>query len=251
MKPFGWFDKSERISREPCIWIFFLVGDSGIGMSQVQREKLFSPFYQCESGIARKYGGTGLGLSIVKELVELMGGSIRVHSQLGSGSRFEFAIPFSPSSDTMDQPSGDNRQEVGDLWSSLRVMIVDDTKLNLMVLEHKLRGLNVQKVIPFTSGEACIQAFEADMECADLIFMDVHMPGIDGLETTQKLRQLGVKIPIMGLTADVTPQTKEQGLANGMDAIEMKPFRWPKICELVAQFRKKGWSSSTQALAAQ
>ena len=250
MKPFGWFDKSERVSRELCTWIFFQVRDSGIGMSQVQQEKLFSPFYQCKSSITREYGGTGLGLSIVKELVELMGGSIRVHSQLGSGSRFEFAIPFSPSSDTMDQPSGDNRQDVGDLWSRLRVMIVDDTDTNLVILEHKLRGLNVQKVTPFRSGKDCIEACQADPECADLIFMDVHMPGIDGLETTQKLRELGVKIPIVGLTADATPQTKAQGLANGMDAVEMKPFRWPKVCELVAQLVKKGSSSSTQALSA-
>ncbi|WP_370677751.1 response regulator [Pleomorphomonas sp. PLEO] len=165
--------------------LIFAVEDTGIGMTAEQQARLFKSFSQADSSVTRKYGGTGLGLAISKELVELMGGAIRVESTLGVGSRFSFTARFEVADDEVvvhraDQVSLNGR----------RVLVVDDNDVAVEVLSETLRGFGLD-VFTATSGlralETLVEASESG-NSIELVLMDWRMPGWDGIETTRHIR---------------------------------------------------------------
>ena len=212
--------------RENTLRIHCSVRDTGIGMSPEQQAALFRPFTQADSSTSRKFGGTGLGLSICRALVELMDGAISVASEEGKGSVFSFHIEMEPA----QAPDGDSLPEEKGPWETARYdgytfLLVEDNLINqeiaLAILEDLGAAVDVAG-----NGEEGLRAFmEKDY---DLIFMDVRMPVMDGLEATRAIRSSGKRsagaIPIIAMTANAMLEDKETSLEAGMNAHLAKPL---------------------------
>ena len=155
--------------------IRFEIRDTGIGMNEVMQKKLFHSFAQADGSTTRKYGGTGLGLAISKQLVELMGGTIRVKSKEGEGSTFFFELELVPVA---------KLEKSFTPFTGKRVLIVDDNSTWQEVLENLLCSFGIEVVIA-DSGQDAIAKLDRCKEPFDLILMDWHMPGLDGIETTR------------------------------------------------------------------
>ncbi len=194
------------------------IQDTGIGIDPQTTETLFRPFVQAESGTARRYGGTGLGLAICKQLCELMGGRIGVESMLGVGSTFWFELPAKSTT-----PPVDSTINIDTPLRSLRVLVAEDNRVNQMVIRRFLDRLSAEVFVVGDGAQAVQAVQEGDY---DVILMDRHMPGTDGLEATRRIRSLGGKtgqIPIIALTASVMAGDRTTCLQAGMDAILPKP----------------------------
>ncbi len=224
------------------ISIRFMVMDEGIGMSKEKLEKIFKPFEQADAGITRSFGGTGLGLSISKSIVELMGGKINIESELGRGSRFWFDITF----DYGVLEKVDDRLsallEEGSL-SQYRALIVDDALLNRKVLCTFLEKTGI-KMDEAASGEEAIEKYiYSPVGYYNIIFMDIHMPNMNGYEATEKIRRSdkmdALTVPIIAVTADAFKETEERVLVSGMNGFISKPINFAKLSEIV----KKALSS--------
>ncbi|KAB2954298.1 PAS domain S-box protein [Heliorestis acidaminivorans] len=217
-------------------WLRFTIQDTGIGITDHQQKKLFQPFTQAERLIAQKYGGTGLGLSICKKLTELMDGKIGVESKKGEGSTFWFQIPM-----TIGNPQeldivpyrtslANGKAKVSKDKSS--VLIVEDNVVNAKISTMQLKKLGFQVTV-VTNGQDALAAIEKNDYCA--IFMDCHMPVMDGLETTGYIRRTnkGRNIPIIALTASVIDQDKERCLLAGMNDYISKPTSIDRLKKVI------------------
>lgn len=190
------------------------VRDTGIGIPKERLEALFSPFEQADASTARKYGGTGLGLTISQRLVELLGGALWVQSKPGEGSTFGFTIPAPMGTAAQDTVSEDVD------FSSMRVLIVDDNAVNLRVAQALLTNMGCTTTSVQSGREALSIVAEQSF---DVILMDYQMPEMDGAETTRQLRDKGLQIPILALTAGVTQQEQEICTSAGMNGVVAKP----------------------------
>ncbi|MGC9423300.1 ATP-binding protein [Vibrio sp.] len=216
------------------------VRDSGIGIEQQRIEHLFSPFIQADSSITRNYGGTGLGLAITKHLVKLMGGEITVQSQLGEGSQFTIKLPVesrlnqkSPVSSTTNMTLRKPAQNV----SNQNILVVEDTKTNQVVIQLILSqmGYNV------TIAEHGYQAIELvkSNDSFDLIFMDISMPIMDGIQATQQLRANHIQTPIIALTAHAMQSDHKVFLEAGMNDVILKPIRSQELQRLTQLYLQR------------
>jgi PAS domain S-box-containing protein len=217
--------------------LIFSVQDTGIGMTSEQSNRLFHSFTQADDSTTRKYGGTGLGLTISKQLIELMGGGIGVESEFGKGSRFFFSIPFAEDSLSKEQTETrlaalGTRDELAmhpqdnaqiDLHGA-RILLVEDDPINCIVAQGFLKKLNVAVELA-ENGLQAVEAIAANTPF-DLILMDLHMPVMDGLEATRRIRALpqGKSIPIIAMTAAAMKQDVDDVLAVGMNAHLAKPI---------------------------
>jgi len=206
----------------------FEVKDSGIGMNQEQISKIFEPFLQADDSITRRFGGTGLGLSITKNFIELMGGTLSVESTVGVGSKFSFELTF----DTVDDTT-----ELGSTTILLKesekpnfkgeVLVCEDNSLNIKVICDHLSKVGLDTVVA-QNGKEGVDAVKKRMKSGekqfDLIFMDIHMPVMDGLEAASKINKLGFKAPIIALTANVMANDVALYNENGMSDTMGKPF---------------------------
>lgn len=202
------------------------VRDSGIGIDNERIEHLFSPFIQADTSITRNYGGTGLGLAITKHLVELMGGSIKVNSKLGEGSLFTISIPLESRSTSA---ANENAGQLSDtktydaLDNSKHILVVEDTKTNQMVIQLLLNRMGYNVTIA-NNGQHAIELIEKNRSF-DLIFMDISMPIMDGIQATRILRSQRLTTPIIALTAHSMNSDHQNCLAAGMNDIVLKPIR--------------------------
>lgn len=206
--------------------IKFKVTDTGIGMTEQQLAVIFQSFSQAESSISRRYGGTGLGLAISKGLVELMGGQLSVDSQWGSGSCFEFELWFNCLS--LNAAQADLS-----LLQDLRVLVVDDNQQSRQILSEVMRHYGCQVDLA-SSGEQALQLLQ-QQNSYKLVLLDWLMPGMDGWQTAEKIRQL-VQGPDMPLVIMVTAHGREclaqkqqqeqsQHLLNGFIVKPVTPSR--------------------------
>jgi PAS domain S-box-containing protein len=195
------------------------VRDTGIGIDESALETIFQPFKQADGGIQREYGGTGLGLTICRELVHAMHGFIEVESQVGVGSLFTFDIPSEAVEEMDALPMSDAGEPQG-----LKVLVVEDNDVNRMVVTRMLGQLGCL-VDAARSGEEALERLARDIP--DIILMDVQMPGIDGLETTRRIRKLpkGNRVPIVALTANAFREDRDACFESGMDDFLAKPVR--------------------------
>jgi signal transduction histidine kinase/CheY-like chemotaxis protein len=205
-------------------WAHFAVTDTGIGMSEEARSRMFQKFEQADTSTTRKFGGTGLGLSICKMIVELMGGHIGVTSQLGVGSTFWFEVPM---------PAGQKPAPI-DAYSlaphdyQLNILVAEDAYTNQVIIKALIEDLGHQTVIA-ENGQLAIEALRR--EPFDLILMDGRMPVMDGIQATRHIRtgHWGEKvidckdIPIIALTANASEHDRQEFLAAGMDDVLTKP----------------------------
>ncbi len=189
------------------------VSDTGIGISPEQLERIFEPFQQAGGHISRSYGGTGLGLSICKELVDLLGGELRVESESGLGSRFTFT--FQAPVVVEKQPPAAVKQ------SGLRFLVVDDGPINRKLVRSIVEDWGHTAVTCADGAEALRIVGE---ERFDLVLLDLQMPEVDGFEVARIMRQKGDRTPIVALTGNALSQDRRKCREAGMDAHVSKPI---------------------------
>jgi signal transduction histidine kinase/ActR/RegA family two-component response regulator len=202
----------------------FAVSDTGIGIAQDTLGALFQPYTQADSSTSRRFGGTGLGLSISRRLVQAMGGTIAVESELGRGSRFSFELVLArvPLADVRCAPSQAS-EPARALHAGARVLVADDNAVNRRVAQRLLEKLGCSVAL-VPDGEAAITA--ARTTDFELVLMDCHMPGTDGYAAARAIRCLpGARgrVPIVALTADALADSHAASLAAGMDDHLVKP----------------------------
>ena len=215
----------------------FSVIDSGIGMNEQQVSRLFNSFAQADSSITRRFGGTGLGLFICRQLVGLMGGVIRVESAPGVGSSFSFTVNLSESESQLGTESSQEPAMPGDGASlrDLKVLLVEDNPVNVIVARSFLDGLGMQVTTAVDGLQAVERALGANF---DLILMDLQLPGIDGLEATQRIRtQLGnAAPPIIALSAADINTDHDACLAVGMVDRVSKPIMRDQLIRVLLKW---------------
>jgi PAS domain S-box-containing protein len=211
--------------------VTLVVQDSGVGLSEEERSRLFRPFSQADSSTTRRFGGTGLGLSIVRRLVELMGGSVTVESELGRGSTFTVELTLAAAAD--DSPLlGLSRPAPAAAAASIghdehrKVLVVDDHPVNREVLIRQLAILGIDADSAVDGAEALAMWQSGDYA---LVLADIHMPRIDGYELTRRIRAIEAqsgapRTPLVAVTANVMKGEEQRCLAIGMDAYLGKPI---------------------------
>jgi signal transduction histidine kinase len=209
---------------EDRVRLNFEVEDTGIGISVENQSKLFKLFSQAEASTARKFGGTGLGLAISKNLVQMMDGDIGIVSEEGKGATFYFDCKFGLSDESLQAPEIE-KPSFQRAIPRLKVLLADDNAIN-----QKVAVLNLQKfcqdIVVVSNGEEAFSAYKS--EKPDLIFMDIKMPGVDGIEATmmirdfEKMNNITPPVPIVAMTANI--HDEELFLEAGMNAYLSKPF---------------------------
>jgi len=217
--------------------IGFEVADQGPGISPAAMASLFQPFRQGDDSMSRAAGGTGLGLAISRDLARRMGGDMEAESEAGKGSRFRFHIEADALDGVPDASSGESAftgfLPGGPIWASPpRVLVADDHPVNVNVACIMLEKMGCA-VDAFPDGASALAAIAG--KTYDLVFMDCQMPGMDGFETTQRLRAWEAadpaqggwerpRVPVIALTAHAVAGMREKCLAAGMDDYLTKPF---------------------------
>ncbi len=216
--------------------ILFRVADTGAGIAPDRVGSIFEAFAQEDSSIARKFGGTGLGLSIVKQLTELMGGSIDVDSKIDEGSTFSVYLPFAAATpDEADNFTLLHREIAKGTSKPMKVLVAEDNAVNAMIAIAFLEKFGHQ----VKHAENGLLAVEIAAEnWADVILMDVHMPEMDGVEATRRIRalEIGATIPIIGLTAEAFSERHVLFREAGMDDVLTKPFTELQLAKKLAQY---------------
>ena len=214
----------ERLpSPAPTCSLRISVEDSGIGITPENQARLFQPFVQADTSTTRRFGGTGLGLSIVKQLLAMMNGSIRVDSEAGEGSTFtvELALPAREALTTSGPMPLDEHVRL----NGVRLLVVDDSEINLEVARRvlELEGARVQTAL---DGAEALRVLEASPDAFDAVLMDLQMPVMDGLTATARIRdnERTARLPVIGLSAGVSPLTQRRAEAAGLNDLLGKPF---------------------------
>jgi signal transduction histidine kinase len=216
--------------------ILFQVKDTGIGISKEQQDNIFESFTQASNDTTRKFGGTGLGLTISKQLVELLNGEISIESELGKGTSFFFTLPFSEGIEVEEKSKkieNDQNQE-----RTLTILLAEDQPMNQMVAVDTLEVLFPKSTIDVAdNGKIAVEL--ASNKKYDIIFMDIHMPVMDGYEATQQIiggEGLSKLTPIIALTANVVKEEIDKCLEAGMKKHLAKPFNPDQLKLIVNEF---------------
>lgn len=231
------------------------VKDTGIGISQDKQNVIFNSFTQADSSTTRKFGGTGLGLSITKKLVDLMDGTIEVVSEEGAGSEFICIITFStieplkkghkkePKADFIRNNSTSKTsltKEISESHSDSKILIVEDNDINRKLLKRLISKIGYSTEVA-ENGKIALQMIEE--KDYNLIFMDVRMPVMDGIEATEKIRVLSdpkkKNVPIIATTANALPEDKKMCLESGMSDFISKPYKPTQIESMIKKFVQK------------
>ena len=235
----------------------FAVEDTGIGISAENQRRIFAPFTQADASIARNFGGTGLGLTIAKNLIEMMGGTIRVESQLGKGSKFICTARFGTrvgqtASSELIYTEPSSFCSPSPAVRPLRILLAEDNPANQKVACHvlDLHGHSVETVV---NGLEAIERLSK--EDFDIVLMDVQMSVMDGLEATAAIRALTdpikARIPIVAMTAFAMQEDRERCLAAGMDGYLSKPIHANELIAMLQRLTDKEQESSENKTAIQ
>ncbi|TDI79298.1 MAG: response regulator [Bacteroidetes bacterium] len=218
-------ENNDRIS------VRFEIEDNGVGISRKKQKSIFEIFSQASLQINRKFGGTGLGLSIVKNLLELMGSKIQLESQLGKGSKFWFDINFAISEEYQDKNPNNIIYDVDYLALENRdILIVEDNKINQMITKKILEKNKMRCLVADNGKDAIALVKEHNF---DVVLMDIHMPGISGIEATREIRKFNKKLPIIALTAVTIDENLDDFYRAGFNEIIPKPFKTEEFFEKI------------------
>ena len=199
------------------------VRDTGIGIAADALDRIFHPFEQAEHSTRRRWGGSGLGLSISQRLVEALGGQLSVQSTVGEGSTFTCMLPFPRATEPKPPPSA---AATGALPSHWRIHVAEDNPVNRLVVAQQLASLGLSHTWS-EDGASTVDRVRAEQPHA--VLMDLHMPGIDGLEATRRLRGAGYDRPIIAVSAAGLPSDQSDAAAAGVDAFLVKPVRLAEL----------------------
>ncbi len=227
---------TEVLGREPGFIVIRLsVSDTGIGIPSDQLHTIFESYTQADPTITRRFGGTGLGLAIAKQIVETMGGRIAVKSRLGEGSTFWVELklptvapqaPFESVTEPVAEPiEQENR------FHGKRILVAEDDEVNVIVASSHLEFLGASYDIARNGSEAIRMA---ESGAYDLIFMDMYMPALSGVEATKRLRAEGYAKPIIAMTASTFESDLQESLAAGMNGRVTKPISADAIASALA-----------------
>ncbi len=212
-----------RDLKDNSVLLYFEVSDEGLGISKSKQENLFKGFSSESLQINTKYGGSGLGLSIVKRLLGLMDAEISVKSELGKGSKFFFELSFEVYEEEMSNTQVDLLSQINfEIMKGAKVLIVEDNKINQLITKKILQKQGVVCSIA-DNGEIAVD--KAKNFEFDLILMDIHMPGITGLEATREIRKFDMRTPIIALTAVTLKDNLKEFYACGMTDVIPKPYK--------------------------
>ena len=214
------------------VLLHFEIEDNGVGISRKKQKSIFETFSQGSLQINRKFGGTGLGLSIVKNLLELMNSKINLESQLGKGSKFWFNLTLSVSEEYQEDENANKvAYEIDyEVLENKSVLVVEDNKINQMITK-KILEKNHMKCMVADNGMDAIKLVKDNS--FDIILMDIHMPGISGIEATQKIRDFNKQIPIIALTAVTVDENLDDFYRAGFNDIIPKPFKTEEFFEKI------------------
>jgi len=233
--------------QDNSVLVEFRVVDTGIGIPKNKLSGLFDSFTQVDNSTTRKYGGTGLGLSISKKYVNLMGGDIIVKTKLNEGSEFSFILSLIPVAGAQDKINGKPLSVTGENipnlllkdFKDINILVAEDQPINMEIIVRilELKGCNV------TTASNGMEAFEKTQSHSyDMIFMDVQMPEMDGIESTKKIRNWektsNSYTPIIAMTAHAMKGQKEHFLESGMDDYLEKPLKAAKVFDIVNKYYK-------------
>ncbi|MFC1769853.1 response regulator [Nitrospirota bacterium] len=225
------------VNKDASDVIRFSVTDTGIGIPVEKELDIFHEFTQVDISTTRKYGGTGLGLSISKNIIELMGGSLRLNSTSSEGSQFEFQLELqNAESVNKDFPSKKNKNDECHLCN-LNVLVAEDNKLNQTLITRLLEKRGCHVVIA-DNGKTALDILSTQK--FDIIFMDIQMPEMDGYETVHRIRQdeINKDTPIIAMTAHAMTGDEEKCIASGMNHYIAKPIEVKKVFDIVTQYCK-------------
>lgn len=216
-------------------WIRFAIEDTGIGISPEMVNSVFDKFTQAETSTTRNFGGTGLGLSITKQLVELMGGRIGVSSEAGLGSCFWFEIEFPPAQQELKQIETYAESKIN--LASVRVLVAEDNKINQKVVQGVLKKFHITPTFAI-NGQECLEKLV--FSDYDIIFMDMHMPIMDGENATKEIRSNPnlINLPIIAMTAHAGNGFRDHCLKIGMNDFITKPFHHETIKKAILKWVK-------------
>ncbi|MCL2269970.1 MAG: ATP-binding protein [Treponema sp.] len=222
------------------VTVLFEIKDSGIGMSAELISRILEPFMQADSSNTRRFGGTGLGLPITKNIIDLMGGKLIVDSAIGIGSKFSFEITFDLVESDPKTLYHENRFRILEKPDfSGDILICEDNRLNQQVICDHLARVGVKTVIAH-NGKEGVDIAEKRMRNGDkpfdLIFMDIHMPVMDGLEASSKIAAMGIKTPIVALTANIMSNDVELYTKYGMSDCLGKPFTSQELWKCLLKY---------------
>ncbi len=217
-----------------------IVADTGIGIPSDKIRQLFDPFTQADGSITRKYGGTGLGLTISRKLVELMGGSISISSEVGYGTTFMFTLKLekSPGINLRLRQKKEKAAKSASDRSQVKILVVEDNKTNQFLCMSILRRLGYCPDLA-ENGIECVQLMRENE--FDVIFMDCQMPVMDGFEATRIIRSgtsgvINSDVPVIALTAHAMEGDRELCMDSGMNDYLSKPFRINEIEDIITRW---------------
>jgi signal transduction histidine kinase/ActR/RegA family two-component response regulator len=219
----------------------FEIQDNGVGISTEKQKTIFETFSQGSLQINRKFGGTGLGLSIVKNLLELMNSKIHLESKLGEGSKFWFDLDIAVSQELATNTKNKKKKIDHEYLVAKKILVVEDNKINQMITKKILEKNKINCQVA-DNGTDAIQLVKDTV--FDLVLMDIHMPGISGIEATQKIRDFNKDIPIIALTAVTIDENLDEFYRVGFNEIIPKPFKpedfFEKIFNTLKLVEKEG-----------
>ncbi len=207
---------------EDKVVLSFQVQDDGVGISDKKQKNIFENFTQGSIQINRKFGGTGLGLSIVKNLLNLMGSEIFLESSLGKGSKFYFDLEFDVIEEKEYNYVEQSKKIDFAVMKDKQVLVVEDNKINQLITRKILEKNAIICDVADNGMSAIDKVKEKDF---DLILMDIHMPGISGIETTKRIRDFDMETPIVALTAIALDDNLDEFYSNGFNDIIPKPYK--------------------------
>lgn len=208
------------------------VTDTGIGLSPSQQDKLFQRFEQADSSTTRKYGGTGLGLAISKRLANLMKGDIQVESEENVGSTFTLTLPAEKSSTEKANAAKSAITEAPDI-SGQTILLAEDNKINQTVFCSIVEPTNANVIVANDGVEAVI---EVNKSVPKIVFMDIQMPNMDGVEACSKIREKFPNLPIIALTANVMSEDVKSYMQNGFNGHLAKPIDISTLYQTISEF---------------
>ncbi len=232
---------AERTEIPKEIRLHFSIEDTGIGIKDEKVKELFEPFTQADSSATREYGGTGLGLTICHRLVTLMGGEINVKSEEGIGSVFSFSFP------TIEIEASDDDLAYVDIMSQLnsgaasihnmKILVAEDNYINQKLIQKTFEKMGFSIDVVGTGLQALNACMDDDY---DLVFMDVHMPEMDGIEATKNIiKQMSNPPEIVALTANVGSESKRECLDAGMTDFLEKPLKLSELNRVIQNVKEK------------
>ena len=235
--------KEEPFEKENYIAYRIIVEDNGIGMSKEYLPHIFEEFSREHTSTESKVTGTGLGLPIVKSLIDMMGGTIEVESQLGCGTKMNVVLPFELASEKQIlEEKQKEKEKISDSILGKRVLLAEDNELNAEIAMTVLKenGLKAERA---ANGKQCMEMLKKMPEdYYDMILMDIQMPEMDGYEATKRIRNLDdarADIPIVAMTANAFEEDRQKALESGMNAHVSKPVDMNMLFKVMAQNLKK------------